>query len=240
GFVYGGMPARSGVTSALLVQAGWNGVDDVLSGRDNFLLANAPDAKPELLIEQLGERYERVGTNLKRWTVGSPIQAPLDAMEALLKKQPIDPNQVQEVLLRSAPGSVVDNSDPPDINIQYAMAVMLIDKTVSFRSIHDKPRMQDPAVLRLRAKVRLEAPGGRGGGARGGARLPLLEVTLTDGRKLTQDTGAVLGTIDNRMTREQLTAKCRDLMTPVLGAAACQRLIDRVLALDKVKDIREL
>src|SRR4029077_16838908 len=79
-----------------------------------------------------------------------------------------------------------------------------------------------------------------GGGARGGARLPLLEVTLTDGRKLTQDTGAVLGTIDNRMTREQLTAKCRDLMTPVLGAAACQRLIDRVLALDKVKDIREL
>ena len=240
GFVYGGMPARSGVTSALLVHAGWDGVDDVLSGRDNFLLANAPEAKPELLIEQLGERYEIVGTNLKRWTVGSPIQAPLDAMEALLKKQPIDPNQVQEVLLRSAPGSVVDNSDPPDINIQFAMAVMLIDKTVSFKSIHDKPRMQDPAILRLRAKVRLEAPGGRGGGGRGGARLPLLEVTLTDGRKLTQDTGPVLGTIENRMTREQLTAKCRDLMTPVLGAAPCQRLIDRVLALEQVKDIREL
>jgi 2-methylcitrate dehydratase PrpD len=240
GFVYGGMPARSGVTSALLVHAGWNGVDDVLSGRDNFLLANAPEAKPDLIVEQLGERYEVVGTNLKRWTVGSPIQAPLDAMEALLKKQPIDPNQVQEVLLRSAPGSVVDNSDPPDINIQFAMAVMLIDKTVSFRSIHDKPRMQDPAILRLRAKVRLETPGGRGGAARGGARLPLLEVTLTDGRKLTQDTGPVLGTIENRMTREQLTAKCRDLMTPVLGAAACQRLIDRVFALDRVEDIREL
>ena len=29
-------------------------------------------------------------------------------------------------------------------------------------------------------------------------------------------------------------------MTPVLGAAACQRLIDRVFALDRVKDIREL
>jgi 2-methylcitrate dehydratase PrpD len=86
GFTYGGMPARNGVTSALLVQAGWNGVDDVMSGRDNFLLANAPGAKAELLIEQLGERYEVVGTNLKRWTVGSPIQAPLDAMEALLKR----------------------------------------------------------------------------------------------------------------------------------------------------------
>jgi len=242
GFVYGGMPARSGVTSAMLVQAGWNGVDDVLSGRDNFLMASVPDGKvqPELLVEKLGERYEIVGTNLKRWTVGSPVQAPLDAMEALLARHPIDPNQVQEVLVRSAPESVVDNSDPPDINIQFAMALMLIDKTATFRSIHDKPRMQDPAILRLRSKVRLESPGGQGGGRGGAARLPLLEVTLTDGRKLTQDTGPVLGTIDNRMTQEQLAAKCRELMMPVLGTAQTQRLIDRVLALEQVKDIREL
>ena len=170
GFVYGGMPARSGVTSAMLVQAGWNGVDDVLSGRDNFLMASVPEGKvqPEPLVDRLGERFEIVGTNLKRWTVGSPVQAPLDAMEALLKRQPIDPNQVQEVVLRSAPGSVVDNSDPPDINIQFAMALMLIDKTTTFRSIHDKPRMQDPAILSLRAKVRLVSPSEQRGGGRGG------------------------------------------------------------------------
>ncbi|HEX7793429.1 MAG TPA: MmgE/PrpD family protein [Vicinamibacterales bacterium] len=241
GFVYGGMPARSGVTSALLVRAGWNGVDDVLSGRDNFLLASVPSGKvePALLIEKLGERYEIVGTNLKRWTVGSPVQAPLDAMEALLKRQPIDPNQVQDILLRSAPGSVVDNSDPPDINIQFAMALMLIDKTATFKSIHDKPRMQDPAILALRKKVRLEAPSSSGGGS-GAERLPLLQVTLSDGRRLTQDTGAVLGTIDNPMTRDQLAAKCRELMTPVLGASQTQRLIDHILALEQVKDIREL
>src|SRR5499425_3941837 len=40
GFAFGGMPARGGVTSALLVHAGWTGVDDILSGEDNFLLAN--------------------------------------------------------------------------------------------------------------------------------------------------------------------------------------------------------
>ena len=41
GFVFGGMPARNGVTSALLVQLGWNGVDDIMSGRDNYLLATS-------------------------------------------------------------------------------------------------------------------------------------------------------------------------------------------------------
>jgi len=240
GFVFGGMPARNGVTSALLVQLGWNGVADIMTGRDNYLLATSPQAKPNLLIGGLGERYEIARTNIKRWTVGSPIQAPLDAMEALLKRQPVDPDRVREILVRSAPESVVDNSDPPDINIQHAMALMVIDKTVTFRSIHDLSRLQDPRVLRLRAKVRLEAPAGSGRDGRDAVRSPLLEITLDDDTRLTQDTGAVLGTVENPMTREQFVAKCRYLMTPVLGESQSGRLIDHVLDLERIKDIREL
>src|SRR4029077_9348591 len=153
-----------------------------------------------LLIDKLGERYELTRANIKKWTVGQPIHAPLDAAEALLKKQPIDPNQVQEIVVRYAPGSITDNSGPSDINVQHALAVMLIDKTVTFRSIHDKARMQDPAIVRLRGKVRL-GPGGRGAGARS----PLLQITLADGTRLTQDNvgAGVLGTTANPMSREQ-------------------------------------
>jgi 2-methylcitrate dehydratase PrpD len=236
GFVYGGMPARDGVTSALLVHAGWNGVDDVFSGRDNFLIANDPQFNAELLVDKLGERFEIVITGLKKWTVGSPIQAPLDAMQKLVKQHPIEPNQVERILLRSAPGSVVDNSQPPDINIQYAMALMIIDKSATFRAIHDKPRMQDPMVLALRSRVVLEAPAGRGTSP----RLPLLEVSLKDGTKLTQDTGPVLGTAENPMTSEQIVAKCRALMSPVIGSSKTDKLIERVMNLEKTRDVREL
>ena len=148
---------------------------------------------PTLVVEKLGERYDVMRTNIKRWTVGQPIHAPLDAAEALLKRQPIDPNQVQEIVVRYQPGSITDNSGPSDINVQHALAVMLVDKTVTFRSIHDKARMQDP---RDRAsavgKVRLE-PGGRGAG---GTRSPLLQITLARRHELTQDNvgAGVLGT----------------------------------------------
>ena len=37
-----------------------------------------------------------------------------------------------------------------------------------------------------------------------------------------------------------IVAKSRDLITPVLGAATCTRLIDSVLELEKVEDIRSL
>ena len=61
-----------------------------------------------------------------------------------------------------------------------------------------------------------------------------------DGTRVSQDAGPVLGTVQNPMTHDQLVAKCRDLMTPVLGTSRCTRLIERVLALETVKDVRDL
>src|SRR5215468_6958951 len=125
-FVFGGMPGRNGVTAALVVQSGWNGVEDIFSGADNFFQAYAPKAKPERLIEKLGERYEIVQTDIKKWTVGSPIQAPLDAIEAILGKRPFATDQVRRVTVRLAPSvaAVVDNRDIPDICLQHMVAVM--------------------------------------------------------------------------------------------------------------------
>jgi hypothetical protein len=51
---------------------------------------------------------------------------------------------------------------------------------------------------------------------------------------------AVRGTPENPMMREEVVAKSRDLLTPVIGAAACTSLIEKTLAIENVKDIREL
>ncbi len=239
-FVFGGMTARSGVTAALLVQAGWTGVDDVMSGPDNFLLAGNPKASPAGLVDKLGERYEVTRTAIKKWSVGSPIQAPLDALENLRKRHPFDAAQVQQVTVRIATdeASVVDNRDIPDICLQHMLAVMLLDKTASFHAAHDKPRMKDPVVLRERAKIKLVPD------AELEKLLPkretIVDLTLVDGTHLTERVEAVRGTPDNPMTREEVVAKSRDLMTPVLGASTCATLIDKIFALENVKDVREL
>ncbi|MGY4356891.1 2-methylcitrate dehydratase PrpD [Bradyrhizobium sp. i1.7.7] len=149
GFVFAGMPARNGVTSALLVRSDWNGVDDVFSGPDNYFLAYAPKAATGKLVEKLGERYEIAGTDIKKWTVGSPIQGPLDAVYAIRSKQAFEAGEVKRVTVRLAPSvaEVVDNRDIPDICLQHMVAVMLLDKTASFHAAHDKPRLQDAAVF---------------------------------------------------------------------------------------------
>jgi 2-methylcitrate dehydratase PrpD len=239
-FVFGAMGARNGVNVALVVHSGWTGVNDILSGPNNFVESYNPKADPAGMIEQLGERYGVVQTTLKKWTTGGPIQAPLDALENLRKRQPFQADQVKQVVVRAATSAAytVNNRDMPDICLQHLVAVMLIDHTVSFRAAHDKARMQDPAILRERAKVQLVPdeelekliP----------VRVAIVEVTLTDGTRLTERVEHVRGTPENPMTRDEVVAKARELMASVLGVAACSTLIERVLALDTVKDVREL
>ena len=238
--VFAGLPARNGVTAALLIQLGGTGVDDIMAGSDNFLMAFNPKANPEGLIDKLGERYEVTRTNIKKWTVGSPIQAPLDAIELIRKKHPFEADQVQKVVVRIASSSAntVNNREMPDISLQHMVAVMLLDKTASFAAAHDKPRMQDAAVLRQRAKVQLvfdaelEKLSPR--------RISIVEITLADGTQLSERVEAVRGTAENPMTREEVVAKARELLTPGLGAEKSGKLIQTILALETVKDVRGL
>jgi len=238
--VFAGMPARNGMTAALLVKSGWNGVDDIFSGPDNFFAAYAPKALPGRLVEKLGERYEITQTDIKKWSVDSPIQAPLDGVEAIRARKPFEPNEVKRVTVRLAPSvaTVVDNRDIPDICLQHMIAVMLIDKTVSFQAAHDKARMQDAAVLKERAKVNLVRdeelakllP----------AREAIVDIEFADSSHETERISAVRGTARNPMTRAEVVNKATDLTTPVLGREVSRRLIDTVFAIEEMADIRSL
>ena len=239
-FDFAGGPARNGVTAAMVVQSGWTGVDDVFSGPNNFFLAFGPDANPEGLVAKLGSEYEVAQTDIKRWTVGMPIQAPLDALQDLRKQYSFTPDQVRTIAVRLAPqeGAIVDNRQLPDICLQHIMALMLVDGTITFRSAHDRARMQDPAILRQRAKIVLVPD--QELGRLMPRRQAIVEVTLTDGKSFSKRVDSVRGTVANPMTDDEVKAKARDLMTPSLGGAQTATLIERIYALENVKDIREL
>ncbi len=239
-FVFAGGPAKNGVTAALVVRAGWNGVDDIFSGSGNFFAAYAPKGDRARLADGLGQRYEITRTDIKKWTVGSPIQAPLDAIVAIRERRPFDADQVRRVTVRLAPSvaEVVDNRDIPDICLQHMVAVMLLDKTASFQAAHDKPRMQDPAVLRQRAKVTLVKdeeltrllP----------VRVAIVQIEFNDGTMEGQRIDAVRGTPRNPMSRAEVIDKARSLAAPVVGREKTDRLIDTVYNIESVADIRTL
>ena len=245
-FDFGGMPARNGVASAAMVASGFTGVEDVFSGERNFFVAydetrrigRAPE--PQRLVEGLGSTYEIMNTNIKRWSVGSPIQAPLDSLLDLIRAHGIKAGDVEHLTVRVAHqgANTTDNRAMPDICMQHMCAVMLIDGIVTFASSHDEKRMKHPKVLALRSRIELHGddeltrliPSRQG----------IVELKLKDGRELRHHTKAVRGTAQNPMARAEVDEKAYHLMAPILGKARARRLCDAVWAVDGLSSMRKL
>jgi 2-methylcitrate dehydratase PrpD len=98
--------------------------------------------------------------------------------------------------------------------------------------------MKDAAVLKERAKVDLVPD--KGLEALMPKRVAVVDVALADGKTLTARVETVRGTAGNPMTREEMIAKARDLIVPVLGQTKFDGLVKKLFALETVKDIREL
>jgi 2-methylcitrate dehydratase PrpD len=237
-FDFGGMPARNGVTAAAMVAHGLTGVDDVFSGERSFFVAYK--GNPDALVRELGETYEIMNAGIKRWSVGSPIQAPLDSLLELINEHRFKADEVKSLVVRVAHqgANTVDNRDMPDICMQHMCAVMLLEGTVSFESSHDEKRMRARQVVAVRQKVQLLGDDelSRAMPSRQG----IVELELSDGRRLRHHTRAVRGTPDNPMTRAEVDAKSADLMAPVIGRARSRKLCDAIWGLDRIDDVRKL
>ena len=245
-FDFGGLPARNGVAAATMVAAGCSAVEDVFSGERNFFVAYDESRRigkmpaPEILLRELGRTYEIMNTNIKRWSVGSPVQAPLDSLLALIRAERIKADDVEKLTIRVSQlgANTTDNRDMPNICMQYLCAVMLIDGIVTFESAHDEKRMNERKVLALRSRIELI------GDEELQRLLPerhgIVELTLRDGRHLRHHTRAVRGTAQNPMTRADVDEKCYQLMAPSLGRKRARALCDAGWRLQRVKDVRKL
>lgn len=245
-FDFGGMPARNGVTAVTMVAAGCTATDDILFGERGFYAAydesarigRAPD--PSVLARDLGKRYEIMRTNIKRWTVGSPIQAPLDSLLELIRAHHITADDVEKLVVRvsTTGANTVGDREMPDICMQHMCAVMLLDGIATFDSAHDEKRMRNPKVLAVRKRI--ELIGDEALQKKLPQRQGIVEITLKDGRTVRHHTEAVRGTADNPMTRAEVDEKCYHLMAPVLGAKKSRALCNAIWNLEKLADARKL
>jgi len=239
-FDFGGMPARNGVAAAAMVAHGFTGVDDALSGERSFFVAYGRKPEPEKLAAGLGEAYEVMNTNIKRWSVGSPIQAPLDALLHLMQENKFGADDVQRLIVRVAHqgANTTNNRAMPDICMQHLCAVMVFDGTVSFKAAHDEKRMRDRKVLALRSRVELQGDDALTKAMP--SRQGIVEVVLRNGTTLRHHMKAVRGTAENPMARAEVDAKAYDLIAPVFGKTRARRLCDAVWNLDKLGNVRKL
>ena len=160
---------------------------------------------------------------------------------------PSEPDQVKQVVVRDATSAAYTGEQPRDAG--HLPSCNTWSRSSDHRqNSHPSKRptissaMQDPEVLRTRAKVQLigdEELEKLHSQTRGHT----VEVTL---KSTERNSGtervveSVRGTPENPMSREEVVAKARDLIVPVLGAPKCDALIEKLLNLENLKNIHEI
>jgi 2-methylcitrate dehydratase PrpD len=241
-FDFAAMPARNGTLAALMVASGFNGVEDSLGGPHNLFAAFAETPDRGALVDGLGTRHEIMRASIKKWCVGSPIQAVLDAIVAITGGAPQPPDAIAAITLTMPDDRIhiVNDRAMPDVCVQHMAALVLLDGGASFAAAHDVARMQDPAVRALRDRMTLvpspeltvAVP----------ARQAIVEIAFADGARKRHHAVAVRGTPENPMTEAEVEAKALDLCAPLLGDARAAALVEAVRGLEgrRARDLRPL
>jgi len=238
-FDYGGIPGRNGVMAALLVRAGFTGNRDVFEGDRNFL-RDYPPAEPNYLTSELGARYELTTGLIKKFPVGAPMQEAVEALHRLIAQYRVKASDVVKITVRlpERAAQTVNNRHMPDVNVQYILAVTLIDGRLSFAAAHDYERMQSPDVQAIKARVHLEVDLEMD--KTGPRYQALVELTTASGQALREHIINVRGRPENPMSPAEVEEKARELMVPLLGDERVNKLFDSIRNLEAVSDISKL
>jgi 2-methylcitrate dehydratase PrpD len=239
-FDFGGMGARNGVMAVTLVQAGMTGVIDVLDGTHNLFIALSTDPKPQEMVKGLGTHFYVADSAIKKFAVGYPIQAPLDAFLTLRNQYNLTPANVRSIVVKLPPDAVgiVGDSAMADVNCGHIIAIALLKGTVSFADSNDAALMRDPKILQQRAKVTVTADPALADPA--APRGAIVEVTMTNGQHVAHHTKFPPGTKENPLSTADVNEKARQLIAPVLGAEKTSRLIAQINTLENLRDTRDL
>jgi len=163
-----GWSAHGGVIAVLLAGKGFRGPAAVFEGRHGFYRAFAGDEEHNLdRLGELGKSWEIPRIAFKTYPCGSISHPYMDCAQRLREKYSIRPENVAEVVCRTAEGPVhrlweplKDKQRPVSgygakFALPYSIAVMLVRGKAGLAEFSDDA-IRDEEILRLADKVRYE------------------------------------------------------------------------------------
>lgn len=235
-----GWACRSGVSAAQLAFCGATSAPEVFEGTSGFFeaFANGAGQAPEA-VRGLGERFLIEDTVYKERPMCIFVQTPVQLARTLMERHAIDAAAIERVLV-IAPEATFTNPGYRNvapfatqlharISARFTVAAALLGRPVQTYKYFD--RTDDAEVLALAERIELLASHDSAEGAADTVRLQL----RCAGRDY-EISGREMDHL--RPSTEAVVAKYLRLMEG-LPAAPVQRLLDTVMTLDRLADLRD-
>ena len=161
-----GLAARGGIFSAALARKGFTGVKDVFFSKYGYFSLYCKTYQPDILTKDLGEKFYADMT-FKPYPCCRSTHAAIDGVLALVHNNPIQPEDVKEVVIDVPPkardfavGQPFKIRNVPQIDagfsLQYTVASALLRKGVTLEHFSEEA-IAEPKVMEMVKKIRLTA-----------------------------------------------------------------------------------
>jgi 2-methylcitrate dehydratase PrpD len=251
-FLHSGFAAQSGLTAALLADAGVSGPPNVFEGRFGLFASHLQDpAVPKnfsRIADGLGAHWESRNSSFKPFPTAHVLHPYVSAILRLRTQHGIRPADVARIECPVAEFNVSIVCEPVAekrapatqahcrVCLQYTMAESLYAGGLGKDAYSDAMRL-NPEVLELARKVEYFVdPGYPGPGRFKGA----VRVTLSDGRILEEIEEYNRGSAENPMSEAELRAKFDDNAGGFLSSTQRDRLAQEISRVENLSDVRTL
>lgn len=247
-FLHSGFAAQSGIAAALLAQAGVTGPPSVLEGRFGLFASHLPETVPrnfERVGSGLGAVWESRNASLKPYPAAHVLHPYVDAVLRAREAHALSWRDVARVDCPVAEFNVSIVCEPlaeklapasdshARISLQYTLAEALYTGRLG-KTAYSRENIGNPAILALARRVHYHVdpafpPPGRFKGA--------VQITMADGRTISEVQEHNRGSAQNPMTFDELRAKFDDNVAGILAADDRERLCEAIEAMDRLDDV---
>jgi len=240
--VYAGMANQNGLLAVELVDCGFVGEYDGLSGVFGNVVSESFDTNR--MVDGLGADWQIDQNYFKRHSCCRYNHGALDALEGILAQHKVKPNQIDRIEVASYRfAAELDQQTPRNVlgakfSVPFALATRIVTGSSGLESFTWE-RVADPAILALAKRITVrEDPAMT-------AKLPLLrpaEVTihLRNGRTLQGSTEVNRGDDQAPYSAAELDAKFFELAARAWPLAAAQAIHADLHRLENLADLSSL
>lgn len=237
-----GLTARDAVHAAMLAERGFGADPAALHGKYGFFPVFA-NQNPALL--PLGEPFELLASGIifKPWPSGAPTHAAVDAALALRKRIGGDWSRIRRVTCLVHPWNAMTlrEEEPRDplqakVSLRYCVAAALRDGELTYRHFSAETVADgELAALRRLIDVRtsLDLPDNNEFPAE-------VRIELAGGEVLAERREVPPGGSSRPLTRDEVLAKLRSCAAVALEPPAIERIIEKVLRLERLEEVESL
>jgi 2-methylcitrate dehydratase PrpD len=245
-----GWAAHSGILAALLGGEKFSGPGTIVEGKFGFLHAYSPKSDPNKVMKNWANPYEVMRTGIKPHSCCRYKQGPIDGILQIMRENKLSASDIENVTLSILKAGVALVAEPREIkynprsivDAQFSMpfgaAVAVLYGRAALDEYTEK-NLNSPSVKAMMAKVvcvedpEIEKEFPKKWPAKA-------KIKTKTGQEYTISIEYPKGDPENPFSWEELTAKFRNLISPVFSEKRQNQIIETIRSLEQMPDTGEL